>query len=502
MKQKALRISTLFTALSLIYSTQVYSAKPPLLNARLDTPTQTQTLLGTLPGGSLGDNFGQAIYFSKDKLYISALLAQPDANKTTEGAVYVYQKHNHLWQPLQTITTNGQSDHLGAITIKTLDEWLFVSAIGTPIGPIPDDILANQNFMGSIQIYRFNGPTGQYEFYQALDSSTPGLENLTPCDPNVVSDDPKPGYMVEQGAAFGLSFDILEKQKVLVVGAATQMNNSLINSGDVYAFKYVGGQWKLFQTLQNPEGISANDTFGGIVKANRKFIAVSNAAVFSSIHAGSAPNTKVYLFRYNATKGQFQFVQSINGDQVGTTPFNSPNALEVTEIADNFGTSMAFNFDNLIVSAPFESLGTQYPRGAVYIYNLQQVNGSNQLVRQAKITSDESTGFLFGWGVNIDKYNAYIGDITHTGPSNDVAQGAAAWYKRRGQNWSFQQLLFDANGIAYDLLGGSVGVSKNFLGVGTARPIPVLYLSFFTTPALLSIPIPLNSDKTVLWERD
>lgn len=78
-------------------------------------------------------------------------------------------------------------------------DWLGLSVTGRPIGPQVNDSVADQDFKGSVLLFRLNRRSGQWELTQTLDSSTPGLEGLSAIEGGGV-----PVLLTEQGGNFGL----------------------------------------------------------------------------------------------------------------------------------------------------------------------------------------------------------------------------------------------------------------------------------------------------------
>lgn len=463
----------------------------PTISFAAVTYQQQATLVSSLTGNAVfGDNYGFSLHAKDDYLFVTAPNTILTPGKDAEGAVYVYRKSNGDWLNTQIIKTDGMSDHFGALQVKKVKNWLFISALGTPIGPIPNDILANQNFSGSIQIYRLDPLSGQFMFVQAIDNSIPGLENLSFIDPIAQN----PPNVHEQGAGFGLSFDIDEKRNILLVGAATQANidrnsNVLINSGQVFSFKYHKGIFTLLESFVNPDGTTANDGFGGIVKINGDYALVSNSALFTEAHTQG--QSSVYM--YKLENDHWNFVQRIQGDQPIPTSLNSPGVYggPIT-ISDNFGASVDFSGDWAIIGAPYENLGTSTFKGAAYFFKLQKVAHSDikQLVFKQKVVSDDPAALITGISVAIDGKLAAVADPLRTGPAG-VAQGAALAYHYSNGTWNLEAALYNSAGVSNQLVS-SVEVLKNRIFSGTGNAVPSLVLVLFFVPPLdAALPLPV-----------
>ena len=227
------------------------------------------------------------------------------------------------------------------------------------------------------------------------------LENLTTISPDVLVPVEPPPQFNEQGAAFGLSFDITE-DGILLVGAATQENtldgNPLINSGTVFSFKFKDCSWVLTQLLFNPDGVAANDCFGGVVKTYKNFALISNSSIFTDIRLNT--NSSVYLYVFEM--GRWRFLQKVQGDLVTTTPLISPvlggSTTTPVQLAANFGGSIAFDSGWALIGAPFENLGSSDPKGAAYFYKLEKPchHSDARLVFKQKVFSDDPRRTVHG----------------------------------------------------------------------------------------------------------
>jgi hypothetical protein len=453
-------------------------------------------LTPTIPGGPLGDSFGQVIHAADDYLFVSAFAARPDATKSTEGAVYVYRRINGVWLNTQILATGGRSDHFGAFAIRSLGQWLFIAGIGTPIGPFDPDELSDQDFTGSIRVYR-RDPAGQYVFQQAIDRNTPGLERLSVVDPQVLSGNPPPTQFAEQGAAFGLSFDFGGHERLLV-GAATQANvdvdgTDLINSGAVYAFELQGGQWQLTQVIISPDGPRRNGTFGGVVTVDGDYALISESSIYTDIRLDQ--NTRVFLYHFE--HGEWRFLQAVRGDQTDTLTMTRPSG-QTVRVADNFGGSLALDGNWALIGAPFEHLGTSTIHGAAYFYKVGG-DGNAPLQPQGKVVSDDPTALMTGVNVALRGRVALISDPAHTGPAG-AAQGAILRYGRQSGGWEREENLFDPAGQAGDLFGNGLELHDRAIFGGTGNSVASLYLRLFFSPPLLSF-APTAPNRVVIWER-
>ncbi len=85
----------------------------------------------------------------------------------------------------------------------------------------------------------------------------------------------------------------------------------------------------------------------------------------------------------------------------GSTPFL---------LSPNFGTSIAASKGWVIIGAPYENLGTDQLKGAVYFYQFTRNEGTKTLVRRQKFVSDDPNTLFTGIAVAIDDRIAVAGD--------------------------------------------------------------------------------------------
>lgn len=462
-----------------------------VFNVQADTFAVQQTLNPTIPGTpEIADGFGQTVKLYDKWLFVAAPNASPDG-KANEGAIYVYRKKDSAWTNTQIISTNGTSDQIGTLQIEMYDKWLLVASIGTPMGPIPEDVPAEQDFTGSILIYRYDDAAKLWKFAQSIDRSTPGLSELTSATAS------------QQGACFGLRFSMDPKMKTLMVGAQYQQGQSpsgepLSNAGAVYAFKLnLRDQWVFSQKITNPDGIAANDTFGANVAIKDRFALVSNFGVLNIPKQNS--NGTVYVFHFD--NGQWRHMQTLTGDQQGTSIVNSPN-LGTINMGDGFGSSLAIDHRWAVIGAPLESKEQNGPLcGAAYFYRLGKVDGVKQLTRTQKIFSDDpaaqGTAFL-----NIALHNdtALIPDPTRAGPAGQSQGGVMVFRLQGDDSWQQVDTLYDPEGKAFSYFGVGVAKNERFYVGGTGTTLAGQFFASIGNPVVT--PPTLDAGKVVIFKKN
>ena len=454
------RTASLIAALSLI-------AFATAGNATGFNSIQTLSQGGVFPvNGLAGDAFGQVVTFNNDFLFVSSPGSQPN-NKSIAGAVFVYQWHGGEYEPTQVITTGGTGDHLGMLQILSGGEWLMLGAIGTPLGPQINDAISDQNFKGAVLIYRL-GSNGQWQQVQILDSSTPGLQQLS-----MIGGGGIPVRLTPQGANFGLRMALDADRGWLFVSALYQDAVTAMNAGQVFAFRFdkSSGTWVLAQTFTNPDGFSVNDAFGAAVAVKGRYAMIGNGSVFQGPHSG---NSAVYVYRFEG--GAWNYVQRLAGTQTTVTPLFfpqfDPNPFGV---GDAFGNAIALDKDDMIITAPLESpnVPASVFNGAAYFYRREQMQGQEQWVLKQRVESDDPNSLTFGvFSVALDGPTAVIGDIGWTGST--MLQGAAHIYKR-STTWQKSATLSDPLATPSAGFGAGVALGPNGrLAIGSSP-----FLGFF-----------------------
>ena len=389
-------------------------------------------------------------------MYAAAPTAQQFGDDSiSAGAVYVYKSAangNKPYTPLQVLATNGLLDQLGTESSFPANDWLFLSANGTPLGDIQPDFTL-EDFTGSVVIYRMNPSTGLYEFVAILDRNVPGLGDLTP----LTQENPL-------GAAFGniLSVDI--NAGWLFVGdipqSITENDVTTFNCGKAYAFQLdpVTQSWKLRQTFTNRvTGLVANDNFGCNVFVRGNFAVITNGddTVQPQAHI---TNSSAYV--YQLQNNQWTFVQQLQGDQTQSLS----NSIGMY---DGFGSSLWMDGNWMLIGAPFESTISKF-NGAAYFFHYEKGNW----VKKTKVISPDTTSqqqclTVFN-GVQITGDMAVVGAPGSAGP-NGLYQGSVLVYQldKKKQAWDFVSQVFDPNGQSYDYFGSGCSVLNNLVLGGT-----------------------------------
>lgn len=453
----------------------------------------------------LGDGYGTTVRVNDHFVVVAAPQAQPNEAEGA-GAVYIYTKNNkRRWEINQTISPLGSSDRIGGFQVDLEDNILLLSATGTPLGPIPNETVDNQDFSGAILVYKLNRRQGEgiqwWNLVQTIDRFTPGLEDLTLAGPTALRSN-GPVTEHQQGAHFGLQMHYDKKMGLLLVGAQYQKGEDanghhLKNAGAVFAFKHCKktGKFVFLQKITNPEGCRENDTFGANVRIHGNYALISNFPIFAAPRMDS--NGTVFLYHYENKK--WKCIQRLHGDQKGPTKIITAYGAE--KVGDGFGSSLALNDHFAIIGAGLESRNHERPlSGAVYFYKFKHKTlGKHLEFKQKEFSDDKSVQGTALMHVDLQGDVALVSDPLHTGPKGQKHQGGALFFVRNKDKWKLKKVLFDPHGKEYDYFGYSVALDRESAVVGTGS-YGVMPLSRFVTMPL-QMEKPVNKGKVLFFKK-
>jgi hypothetical protein len=476
----------------------VFTACFPTTAGPVYQSVQTLAQEGVFPvNGLAGDAFGQVVAFNKDFLFVSSPGSQPDG-KAIAGAVFVYRKGTSGYEQTQVITTGGTGDHLGMLQILAGGDWLILGAIGTPIGPQVNDAISDQDFKGSVRIYRNNQANGQWELTQVLDSSSPGLSDL-----DAIENGGIPVLETEQGADFGLRMALDAEHGWLFVAALYQKgvgsaNQPVINAGKVFAFQFdpSAAVWRLAQSFTSPDGAVENDGFGAAVAVKGRFAMISNGPVFQGPHPG---NSSVYVYKLDQANWSYQ--QRLTGTQQTLTPLFFPQFSSATlRLGDSFGNAIALDENDAVITAPLETVeGGPVFTGAAYFFTRKNVGGAERWVLVQRVESDDPNSLAFGaFSVALEQNIAVISDLGRTGPAGPF-QGAAHVYQRRSDAWERITILTDPAATPSAGFGSGVAIGGGRMAIGSS-PFLGFFVPVIFRPPPAAAP-PVAPGKVILYDR-
>jgi len=227
-----------------------------------------------------------------------------------------------------------------------------------------------------------------------------------------------------------------------VVGAAWDDVGANVDQGSAYVFARSGTTWSQ-QTQLTATGGAASDYFGWSVAIDGE---TAVAGAYYDNVGGGASQGSAYVFVRSGTtwNQQAQLIAADGG------------------VNDFFGYSVALSGDTAVVGAYIDSVGANPDQGSAYVFARSGTTWS----QQAKLTAaDGAANDTFGWSVAISGDTAVVGAY-HDDVGANADQGSAYVFVRSGTNWSQQQKLTAADGVAKDNFGYSVALSGDTAVVG------------------------------------
>jgi len=218
----------------------------------------------------------------------------------------------------------------------------------------------------------------------------------------------------------------------IVVGAYLDDVGSNVNQGSAYVFDLDGNQLGIITASDGANG----DSFGYSVAVGNGRIVVGAPfhEVGSNNNQGSA-----YIF-------------DLNGNQLGIITASDGAA------DDQFGFSVALGSGRIVVSSPFNDIGSNNNQGSAYIFDL---NGNQLGIITA---SDGAANDNFGRSVAVGSSKIVVG--AYADDDNGGASGSAYIYDLDGTN---EVKITASDGAAVDWFGYSVAAGSGRIVVGASR---------------------------------
>lgn len=356
----------------------------------------------TASDGVAGDEFGLSIALSGSTMVVGA--AGRLLGNVTQDAAYVFERRGGSWIETQKLTASdgGVSNSFGS-SVALSGSTIVV---GAPFESI------NGNFaQGSA--YVFNRHGGSWTETQKLTASN-GAER----------------------DQFGLSVAL--SGSTIVVGA----QSAEFSRGAAYVFNRQGESWTETQKLTASDG-EGFDSFGFSV-------ALSGSAIVVGAPGDSIGDT--------FSQGSAYVFNRQGGSWVEAQKLTASDGVEVA----NFGLSIAFSGSTLVVGAPNDTIGDNFGQGSAYVFNRQ---GESWTETQKLTASGGADRAQFGRSIALSGSIIVVG--APFGPiGNNIGQGAAYVFNRRGGSWTETRQLTASDGEALDAFGFSVALSSSTIVIG------------------------------------
>lgn len=294
------------------------------------------------------------------------------------------------------------------------------------------------------------------------------------------------GYTVsvfDDTLAVGAIFES-SNQTTITNGTTSSSNNSATNSGAVYIYKRSGSNWSQ-EAYIKASNAGASDNFGMSVNLKNDLLFVgatyesSNQTYITNGATSSSDNSAissgaVYVYkRSGSIWAQEAYIKASNVDS-----------------SDNFGISLAFDIDTLVVGARGESSNQTIitngsgassdnslaSSGAVYVYRRSGTTWSQEAYIKA---SNADSLDYFGSAVAIsgntivvgahgeDSNQTFITNGTSSSAENSSSYSGAIYvYTRSGTVWSQEAYIKPSNSAASNFFGYNVAIFGNRIASG------------------------------------
>ena len=302
------------------------------------------------PNGVAGDGFGARVSLS-DRI---AVVTAPNA-QSAKGVAYIFERND---------TTN---------------DWTFVQQIQAA------DALASDNFGNSVSISNGVIAVGASRANVGANFDQGAVYVFSKSGSNVWTQETK--LIASDGSALdGLGNSVSLEDGLLVSGAPFDDTGSMNNHGSAYLFRRISaGNW--VQRAKISAGTeSANALFGREVGTDGDSIVIN------------APDQN----------GGAAYVYGVTGttDTVSAaTSLIAPNVISGAAYAG----CVSISGNRLLVAAGFDTVGTEFRAGSVYVFVKNQQNA--WVHKDKLVQSNASTGDFFGWVAAIDKDMVIVGAV-------------------------------------------------------------------------------------------
>lgn len=420
------------------------------------------------------DSFGYSVAVSGNTVVVGAY--DEDSNATgvngddtnnsasSSGAAYVFVRNGSTWtqQAYLKASNTGMFDNFGW-SVAIAGDTIAVAAIGedsssTGVNGGQGDSGLTES--GAVYVYvRSAGVWSQQAYLKA--SNTDGSDAFG-YSVSISGDTILVGAPYEDSNATGVN--------------GNQSNNSAPEAGSVYVFTRSGSTWSQ-QAYIKASNSDSGDVFGWSVSLSGESAligAINESSSATGVGGNQSNNSAAYsgaayvFVRNGTTWAQQAYLKASN-----------------TGSFDQFGTSAFLSGNTAVVGSPNESSNatgvngnqsddSSSSSGAAYVFVRSGTVWSQQAYLKA---SNTGTFDQFGTVVAISGDTIIVGSPSEscdaTGingtQTNDFAPNAGAAYifHRSGSTWTQQAYLKASNTDANDRFGTSVGISGDFVIVGS-----------------------------------
>ncbi len=341
--------------------------------------------------GRENDWFGSAVAVSDSFLFISSLRY----SNQIENAVYVYRwRGNNIEFAYKIHPSDGQPGISGSLFGADLlysDGQLFVGAQNRSINNIP---------IGAVYLF-------EYENYVWVEKQI-----IIPPEPH------------EFNGKFSNSLS--KRNDNLLIGAS-RYNYGNYRSGKVFLYKFINGEYELYQEFAPHDG--KDDQFYGsslVIKENVIFICSQNDSTSSGFGSGSVYS---YLKEDSIWTFDKKYLPEPNSELLG------------------YGSSIAMNDDHVFIGTADNFYYNKPGKVYIYKYPTPSVDPPYQIIESGDNYSDDR----FGISVFAKGDSLLVGAIS--GTVKNSKPGAVYFFVNEGGMWKKKIKIFPSDGHDGDWFG-------------------------------------------------
>ncbi|HHJ20283.1 MAG TPA: hypothetical protein ENJ84_10750 [Gammaproteobacteria bacterium] len=236
--------------------------------------------------------------------------------------------------------------------------------------------------------------------------------------------------------------------KTIAIGAPEESSGGVRQSGAVYLFEHVAGNWKLIQRIEHPEP-APGDLFGQSLAIKGDTLAVGTSG------ESTRQNSSGAVFVYHRQNGKWQ-TDNQDIDKIKATP---------VEFGHRFGYNVVLSDPTHLAVASLRSVA--FPQsGAVYVFSYD----GRQWQQETRIAGDNfGASDRYGHSIDLEGNRLAIGSFA---PDQECTsqintdEGSVHIYERKNGNWALAEVLHAFQPDSGDRFGFSVDLDGNRLLVG------------------------------------
>ncbi|MFM2392936.1 MAG: hypothetical protein RLZZ546_918 [Bacteroidota bacterium] len=353
----------------------------------------------------------------------------------------------------------------------------------------------------SLSVRAYHAAIGIPGYYNPLTSQYPGgvkmlrkIANEWLDYTNIVAPDQA------SNAEFGYSVAV--NGNYMVIGSPGYTVGGQARQGKAYVYEFIASTWVHLQTIVAPDGM-ANDEFGTQVAVNSEYIVISapNKDIGSTSNAGKVYVYQQFLNTWNLHASLTAFdpeESALFGSEINLSEFyimvgaplkNEAGVFGLTNnvgkvyiykrtmedfnfetslldpnpiLNDNFGSSIAFDGNDLFISTPNKGNGIYFNHGIVNRYRKED----NVWTFQNEILPKNRTNQL-RYGIDLAVHEGILVIGSNKSFGNNTEQGAVDLFKLEDDGWCFKTELTATDGASSNNFGSAVSVYSGDIFVGS-----------------------------------